>query len=135
MTRTIPYSKQIENINNFIRNSWKQYEYYSELLKTKDGEITDLEHEMELATYDNARRKLGALRKVLRERRDAKDYVEILKSITDCLEAHKGLCDDLGKALGQVRKCEHYHKNRRYNARVRNDLSIKTWNSINDKKG
>lgn len=127
MSKTIPYSKQIENINNFIRNSWKQYEYYSELLKTKDGEITDLEHEMELATYNNARNKLGALRKVLKERRNAKDHVEILKSITECLDKHSGLLNDLSKSLGEVRKVEKYHNNRRYNPRIRKDLSIKTW--------
>ena len=124
MKQTVTYSKQIENINTFIRDSWKQYEYYSELLKTKDGEITDLEHEMELATYDNARNKLGSLRKTLKERRDAKDMVEILKSITECLNKYSGFCNDLGKVLGDVRRVEKYHRNRRYCARVRTDLTI-----------
>ena len=130
MNQDNTYSKQIESVNTFLRKSKEDYQMYSELLKTKSDEVNDLEHEIEIATYDASRTASRKLRRTLKERRTAKDMVEILQRIMDCMEKHKGFQNDFSEVLGKVRKEEKYHASRRYCPKVRTDMTIKTYSIV-----
>ena len=121
------YSKQIEAINKFIEQINKDYEFYGQQLQTKSQEVNDLEHEIELDTYDEFEKKARALRKVLKERRESKDIVGLLQPMIECLDKHKSLQHDLADVLGKVRKEEKYQNNRKYKPKVRTDMTIRVY--------
>ncbi len=119
------YSKEIERFMKILKQSKADFSYHYEIVGKKDKETQDLLHELELGKYENRSKTATKLAKVRKERRVAKDIVEITEPIVNFLNENKKLYDQLGQLLGLVRKVEKSHQGRVYKPRIRNDLTIR----------
>lgn len=120
------YSSEIERMIEFLKKSAADYNFYYTAVGEKQGEITDLEHELELGAADaKARNRVGReLQRVLKDRRQHKDIVECTEPLAAFVTEHPKLLNELAVLLGKVRKVERYHSNRQYVPRKRTDLTI-----------
>jgi hypothetical protein len=120
------YSREIENIVAFLKTATGEYDYSYGVVGTKEKEIQDLEHELELAATDTkARARVGReLQRVLKDRRAHKNIVECAEPVKAFMLEHPKLLNELAVLLGKVRKVEAYHATRQYVPRVRTDLTI-----------
>lgn len=124
-------SKQIEEFLNFYNRAKSDYLYAQEQLKKCQDYTQDILHSLELDNLPYSERcklmtKLTACRK---DRRYWKDQVEELEpfvhlfivsdiAIKQEVERNIKVINLLREALGQTRKQENYHKNRKYTPKI-----------------
>lgn len=107
----------------------RTYEKNVEIIKQAEGELTDLEHEIELSNPKNARdgyKIYKELREVRVRRRTAKDENQILQDMYDYFKGSQGQAfkSKLQQIQGGAAKIENTQSNRTYTPRQRSDLSI-----------
>ena len=107
----------------------RTYENNIETIKQAEGELTDLEHEIELSNPKNARdgyKIYKELRKIRIKRRTAKDENQLLQDMYDYFKSQQGQSfkSKLQQIQGAAAKIENAQSCRTYTPRQRNDLSI-----------
>ena len=107
----------------------RTYENNIETIKQAEGELTDLEHEIELSNPKNARdgyKIYKELREIRIKRRTAKDENQLLQDMYDYFKSQQG--QSFKSKLQQIQvaaaKIENAQSCRTYTPRQRNDLSI-----------
>ena len=126
-------SKQIENFLNFYQTAKNDFMYAQEQLKKCQDYTQDILHSLELDNLSYSERcklmtKLTACRK---DRRYWKDRVEELEPLVGVftvtadnvgkkadVERNAKVINMLREALGQTRRQENYHKDRKYTPRI-----------------
>lgn len=124
-------SKQIENFLNFYQKALSDYTYADEQLKKCQDYTQDILHSLELDNLSYSERcklmtKLTACRK---DRRYWKDQVEELEPIMQVFKTNDAskrqevdrnnkVLNLLREALGQTRRQENYHKDRKYTPKI-----------------
>lgn len=117
--------KYIDIIQTVFNEIIGRYETAGEDLKNKTDEQEDIEHEIELAeTDDNSTYWANELRNIRKQRRIAKNEVEILQELATFLDENKSFINKLTLIKGNVRKIYNAQQNRIYKSRVRKDLTI-----------
>lgn len=113
-------SIDIETFLKSIRECKTSLMSANEDLNKHDKLTQDLLHRLELETltYHKKAKTAIQLEEVRRERRKAKDTIEILEPIVKYCEDNKKALDHLNQLLGTVRNIEHKHKNRIYTPKV-----------------
>lgn len=107
----------------------RTYENNIETIKQAEGELTDLEHEIELSNPKNARdgyKIYKELREIRIKRRTAKDENQLLQDMYDYFKSQQGQSfkSKLQQIQGTAAKIENAQSCRTYTPRQRNDLSI-----------
>lgn len=107
----------------------KTYENNVEIIKQAEGELTDLEHEIELSSPKNARdgyKIYKELREVRIRRRTAKDENQILQDMYDYFKSPQGQTfkNKMQQIQGESAKIANKQERRVYVPRQRDDLSI-----------
>ena len=107
----------------------RTYENNIETIKQAEGELTDLEHEIELSNPKNARdgyKIYKELREIRIKRRTAKDENQLLQDMYDYCKSQQGQSfkSRLQQIQGAAAKIENAQSCRTYTPRQRNDLSI-----------
>ena len=105
------------------------YERNIEIIKQAEGELLDLEHEIELSSPKNARdgyKLYKELREVRIRRRTAKDENQMLEDMYDYFKGQQGQAfkNKLQQIQGTAAKIENAQSCRTYVPRQRGDLSI-----------
>ena len=112
------------------------YRYYKDMFKSCTDLECDLLHKLELKLYSdrNERARLHTqLEHCLRDRRYYKDRIEELEPFVLLFEsteedkalrvkANKSCLNAIRQSLGNVRKMETYHKDRKYKPRILKDM-------------
>lgn len=113
-------SLNIEQFLNFLREVEQTYNLYVEYQKEQENLTQDLLHKLELENLkENEKRKLATQLRINRkDRRYFKDKVEELSPIYNFIFENKKVFNNLTNILGEVRKQEKYHENRRYFPKV-----------------
>ena len=128
-------SEYISNFLAFTRYVQSEYKLKHEDVGTCDNATQDILHQIELGSYKERNKFTTQLAKVRRERRVAKDFVDINKQIVEYVQSDefKKVYKSLEQLLGEVRKKEAYVENhRQYNARVYNNLPISSKETKDD---
>lgn len=107
----------------------KTYEHNIEIIKQAEGELLDLEHEIELSSPKNARdgyKLYKELREIRIRRRTAKDENQMLEDMYDYFKGQQGQAfkSKLQQIQGAAAKIENAQACRTYTPRQRSDLSI-----------
>lgn len=107
----------------------RTYENNIEIIKQTEGELLDLEHEIELSNPKNARdgyKIYKELREIRVRRRTAKDENQMLEDMYDYFKGQQGQAfkNKLQQIQGAAAKIENAQSCRTYVPRQRNDLSI-----------
>ena len=107
----------------------RTYENNIKTIKQAEGELTDLEHEIELSNPKNARdgyKIYKELREIRIKRRTAKDENQLLQDMYDYFKSQQGQSfkSKLQQIQGAAAKIENAQSCRTYTPRQRNDLSI-----------
>ena len=107
----------------------RRYESNIEIIRQTEGELLDLEHEIELSNPKNARdgyKMYKELREIRIRRRIAKDENQILQDMYDYFKSQQGQTfkNKLQQIQGSAAKIESTQARRIYTPRQRNDLSI-----------
>lgn len=107
----------------------KTYERNIEIIKQAEGELLDLEHEIELSSPKNARdgyKLYKELREIRIRRRTAKDENQMLEDMYDYFKGQQGQAfkNKLQQIQGAAAKIENAQACRTYTPRQRSDLSI-----------
>ncbi len=110
-------------------------EYNPDRISELVTEINDIQHILGLNSHDAvALVKLAKeLKKVLQERWELKDELELAKPLYDLFSKHEEFFKELQKAMCDVNKIIDVQENRRFTPRIRNDLCpslIKQENNI-----
>ena len=119
------YSSTIISI---FQNVIKTYENNIEIIKQTEGELTDIEHEIELSSPKNARdgyKLYKELREIRIRRRVAKDENQILKDTYDYFKSQQGQAfkNKIQQLQGGAAKLREAQEHRTYTPRQRNDLT------------
>lgn len=127
-------SKKIEEFVLFYDEAMSIYKYCFDMVNECDKLKCDLLHKLELGLYQDKnekRRLLTQLEYCLKDRRYYKDRVEELepfaglwlnKSKENVMKSCKEAINNIKNCLGNVRKQEEYHSDRKYKPRVLKDL-------------
>lgn len=107
----------------------KTYENNIQVIKQMEGELLDLEHEIELSNPKNARdgyKLYKELREIRIRRRRAKDENQMLEDMYEYFKGQQGQVfkNKLQQIQGAAAKIENAQACRTYTPRQRNDLSI-----------
>lgn len=114
-------SEVIKRFLDFVSSSEDRYKFEQEVIETENKRTQDLLHAIEFEPHAEARSKTATKLKASRKlRRESKDIAEELEPIIDFLAipGNRKVINQLGQVLGQVRKAEKYHTNRKYFPRV-----------------
>jgi hypothetical protein len=124
-------SKHIENFLNFYQMAKTDYTYAQEQLKKCQDYTQDILHSLELDNLPYSERcklmtKLTACRKDRRYWKDQVEELEPIVSVFNTADASKKQEVDrnnkvinlLREALGQTRRQENYHKDRKYTPKI-----------------
>lgn len=119
------YSSTIISI---FQNVIKTYESNIEIIKQTEGELTDIEHEIELSSPKNARdgyKLYKELREIRIRRRVAKDENQILKDTYYYFKSQQGQAfkNKIQQLQGGAAKLREVQEHRTYTPRQRNDLT------------
>ena len=119
------YSSTIISI---FQNVIKTYENNIEIIKQTEGELTDIEHEIELSSPKNARdgyKLYKELREIRIRRRVAKDENQILKDTYEYFKSQQGQAfkNKIQQLQGGAAKLREVQEHRTYTPRQRNDLT------------
>lgn len=107
----------------------RTYERNIEIIRQAEGEMSDLEHEIELSKPKNVRdgyKLYKELRDVRVRRRTAKDENQMLEDMYEYFKGQQGQAfkNRLQQIQGAAAKIENTQSCRTYTPRQRNDLSI-----------
>lgn len=119
------YSSTIISI---FQNVIKTYESNIEVIKQTEGELTDIEHEIELSSPKNARdgyKLYKELREIRIRRRVAKDENQILKDTYEYFKSQQGQAfkNKIQQLQSNAAKLREVQEHRTYTPRQRNDLT------------
>lgn len=106
----------------------KTYENNVEIIKETEGELTDLEHEIELSNPKNVRdgyKIYKELREVRIRRRTAKDENQLLQDTYEYFKSQQGQAfkNKMQQLQGGAAKLREAQEHRVYTPRQRNDLT------------
>mgnify|MGYP000360447473 CR=1 FL=1 len=116
-------SEYLSEFLRFIESVNKEYSSSYQAVGVADKVTQDYLHQLELGEYSSRQRTATALANNLKERRENKDVIAILKPIYDFISTKPQVINELKKILGEVRKQEG-NKARYYYPRVVEDLEI-----------
>jgi hypothetical protein len=113
----------------FFQEVTKTYENNIEVIKTAEGELTDIEHEIELSNPKNAcdgYKLYKELREIRVRRRTAKNENQLLQEIYDYFTSPQGQAfkNKIQQIQGSSRKIHDAQQKRVYTPRQRTDLTI-----------
>lgn len=113
-------SEQISTFLRLIDATEQAYPYIEEQLTTQDKLTQDYLHQLELENLKyKGRAKVATQLSLTRQKRRAyKDSLEEIQPIIDYINNNKKVINDLKRLLGEVRKQEKKHTNRKYFPRV-----------------
>ena len=115
-------SEYISEFLNFISEAQVKHRIYSEEVVNQDKLTQDYLHSLELDDLKCDERSKVATKLAInrKDRRYYKDRVEEFEPIVEFFAdpQHKKMLNLMTKVLGDVRKAESYHKNRKYIPRV-----------------
>lgn len=115
-------SEYISEFLNFVAEAQVQHRIYGEEVNNQDKLTQDYLHSLELDDLKRDERSKIATRLALnrKDRRYYKDRVEEVEPIVEFFEdpQNKKVLDKLKKILGDTRRQESYHKDRKYTPRV-----------------
>ena len=115
-------SEYISEFLNFVSDAQTKYQLYSEEVNKQEKLTQDYLHSLELDDLKCDERSKVATKLALnrKDRRYYKDRVEELEPIVKFFEdpQHKKMLNLMTKVLGDTRKQESYHKDRKYIPRV-----------------
>lgn len=116
------YSEYISEFLNFVADAQVKHRIYSEEVANQDKLTQDYLHSLELDDLKCDERSKVATKLAInrKDRRYYKDRVEEFEPIVEFFAdpQHKKMLNLMTKVLGDVRKAESYHKNRKYIPRV-----------------
>ena len=115
-------SEYISEFLNFVAEAQSQYRFCSEEAEIQEKLTQDYLHSLELDGLKRDERSKIATKLMInrKDRRYYKDRVEEFEPIVQFFDEpqNKKMLDKLKQVLGQVRKAENYHKDRKYIPRV-----------------
>lgn len=115
-------SEYISEFLNFVAEAQVKHKLYSEEINNQEKLTQDYLHSIELDDLKCEERSKVATKLMInrKDRRYYKDRVEEFKPIVEFFKDphHKKMLDLMTKVLGDVRKVENYHKDRKYIPRV-----------------
>ena len=115
-------SEYIAEFLNLVSDAQTKYRVYVDEVNTQDKLTQDYLHKLELGELKCEERSKVATKLAInrQDRRYYKDRVEELEPIVKFFEdpANKKVLDKMRPLLGEVRKWESYHKDRKYIPRV-----------------
>ena len=115
-------SEHISEFLNFVTMAQNQHRIYEEEVNNQDKLTQDYLHSLELDDLKRDERSKIATKLAInrKDRRYYKDRVEEFEPIVKFFEdpQHKKMLNLMTKVLGDVRKAESYHKDRKYIPRV-----------------
>lgn len=113
-------SEQISDFLSLMNSIKASYDYFHSKMVEQDKATQDLLHTLELddLNYRERAKVSTKIRDTRRVRRACKDSVEELTPLLDYIEHNKKALDNLRNTLGELRKQERYHENRRYYPRI-----------------
>lgn len=115
-------SEYISEFLNFVADSQTKHRIYSEEVCNQDKLTQDYLHSLELDDLKCDERSKVATKLAInrKDRRYYKDRVEEFEPLVKFFEdpQHKKILNLMTKVLGDVRKAESYHKDRKYIPRV-----------------
>lgn len=118
-------SEYISEFLNFISEAQSQYRFCSDEVNNQDKLTQDYLHSLELDGLKRDERSKVATKLAInrKDRRYYKDRVEELEPIVQFFEEqqNKKVLDKMSQVLGQVRKAENYHKDRKYIPKVKKE--------------
>ncbi len=118
----------VETLLRTLDDIRKTFEYNRDAIKLKEQETQDLLHEIELGNLDAVQRiqVFNQLREVRQERRRMKDENEALEPLYTVLNQRglEHIRTDLIKTRAGILKILKNQSERKYNPRIRNDLTI-----------
>ncbi|WEG13987.1 hypothetical protein PU629_06360 [Pullulanibacillus sp. KACC 23026] len=117
--------EQLANILRTIVNETpKLYEQNKQSIDQLEKEIMDIEHVIELTTFNASKGFFLAkdIQTARKNRRELKDNNELLHPLVEVVSRMRTFQNDLNKAIGEIRKIKNRHVNRQYKMRVRDDL-------------
>ena len=115
-------SEYISEFLNFVAKAQVQHRIYEEEVNNQDKLTQDYLHKLELGELRCDERSKVATKLAInrQDRRYYKDRVEELKPIVDFFEdpVNKKVFEKMKQILGDTRRWESYHKDRKYKPRV-----------------
>lgn len=120
-------STQLSDFLTFSRTIQSKHEIAFQEVKKCDKETQDILHQIELGTAKERNKFATHLAKVRKERRVAKDVVDVTTDLVAFMQSKEFVTTyrRLEQLLGDVRKKEQYVENhRKYNPRVCKNLTI-----------
>jgi len=115
-------SCEIKAFLDYVQRAKDQYTFCYENVNIEEKRTSDLLHQLELdeAGYKDRAKIATQIKTTQQDRRYYKDRVEEYEPIINFLkdQNNKRAFDKLQQVLGQVRRAEEYHKDRRYYPRV-----------------
>lgn len=115
-------SEYLTEFLNFISEVQSQYRFCSEEAEIQEKLTQDYLHSLELDGLKRDERSKIATKLMInrKDRRYYKDRIEEFEPIVQFFDEpqNKKVLDKLKQVLGQVRKAENYHKDRKYIPRV-----------------
>ena len=119
--------KYITTILQIMQEVTNNYEYNKDIVRKSEGELQDLEHEIELSKPKNARdgyELYRELRRIRIQRRVAKEENEIMEGLYDYFKSNPSIKNKLQELQGKSAKLCEAIENRKYRPRQRDDLTI-----------
>lgn len=117
-------SEILSSLLNFIDDCEKFLGPTQDRIKYYEKYQNDIEHKIELddsLKYHDYAKLAKELKEVRKNRRIAKDELDIIQPIVAYVEKNRGAINQLKQTLGEVRKVEKYQENRVYYNRVREE--------------
>lgn len=118
-------SEYISEFLNFVADAQSQYRFCSEEVDNQEKLTQDYLHSLELDGLKCDERSKVATKLAVnrKDRRYYKDRVEEFEPIAKFFDdpQNKKMLDKLKQVLGQVRKAESYHKDRKYIPKVKKE--------------
>lgn len=112
-------SETVKAFLGLVEESAKLLPMTEERLKRENDLTQDLLHAIEFErNYRKRCRHVTRLHQNRNERRACKDSIEELVPLVAWADKNKTAVNQLKQALGEIRKVEKYHENRRYRPRV-----------------
>jgi Na+/phosphate symporter len=114
----------LQSVRDVFVNFPKKIEEHQEALKKIDQEITDIEHAIEIHSFNASKGYYLAkeLQKARLRRRAIKDEIELLGPIKEFLSYAKPTEKVINKTIKDLKGITELHKIRLYKMRVREDL-------------
>lgn len=117
-----------KNMKNFFMDLENEKKELEEILRQKEMEQEDILHELELAKLNAIELMKTSTRliKIRKERREIKDKLDVIKTEKGFADKYitKGICGDLEQGIINLINLENNWKNRKYNAKILEDLKI-----------